>query len=527
MMTKLRAGYSGQRDLLLAFALALGVSAVLAASLTSIGLHWDEGKYFNAGNAYLHWFRHPSVKTIDVQWSPINEHPPFHKLASAATAWILHDFLRLLNTIAAYRVSSLAFVASTVLVVFWLTLNLYGRAEAVLASLILFSIPRVFYEGHLVSLDLSAMALWTCVAAAVWHGWTRQSESPTRLGFVMGLALLTKFNAPFAIFSRYALAFKRYLTSERSGISYVAILKRELALAAGISITALVTFVVGWPWLWIAPFSRIMAFTRFHFGHNLLAVYYFGTGYASAPWHYPYVMLFLTTPAVLFCLFCSGLLILAWNWREDRSVFVLSNLLLPLVLVQLSPAKYDGVRLFLPAFPFVAIVSAVALTSICRRIAGKASSQLIVASSVALLLYLGQQNRHYYPFPDSYFSEWIGGIRGAERLGFDPQYWCGSSKALLDWMAEHRTAKFWAYPCDRILEEYFSYDAITWRPQMTPERDQADYCVFFNRTADIGVAYANQLRTAEPVMSVDIDGVRLAGIYTPERLPPGGPKRRR
>ena len=48
MMTKLRAGYSGQRDLLLAFALALGVSAVLAASLTSIGLHWDEGKYFNA-----------------------------------------------------------------------------------------------------------------------------------------------------------------------------------------------------------------------------------------------------------------------------------------------------------------------------------------------------------------------------------------------------------------------------------------------------------------------------------------------
>ena len=40
---------------------------MLAASLTSIGLHWDEGKYFNAGNAYLHWIHHPSVKTIDVQ----------------------------------------------------------------------------------------------------------------------------------------------------------------------------------------------------------------------------------------------------------------------------------------------------------------------------------------------------------------------------------------------------------------------------------------------------------------------------
>jgi hypothetical protein len=203
-------------------------------------------------------------------------------------------------------------------------------------------------------------------------------------------------------------------------------------------------------------------------------------------------------------------------------------MLLPFIHVQASPAKYDGERLFLPAFPFVAITSAVAVTTLARTIKQPwAARALLPIVCAALVIYLADQNRRYYPYPDSYFSESIGGVAGAERLGFDVQYWCNSAKGVLGWMSHHQNARFWAYPCDRILGEYWGFGAVSWRPQFTRFREQADFAVFFNRTAEIGEEYSRQLKGAAPEESVDLHGVRLAGIYTQDQLPPGGPTRRR
>ncbi len=511
-------------DVLISLILAVALATVLMFGLKDFGIHYDEGNYFRAGSSYLSWLRHPSWKTINSVWSENHEHPPAHKVVAAFTRWLFHDVLRMTDIITGYRMSSLVFAAMTVWALYWLTLNLYGRAEALLASLILFLLPRVFYDGHLVTLDLSAMALWTCLAAVVWDGWKENAESPIRLGFFTGLALLAKINAPFAVFSRYPLVLKRYWISQRRLVPGRLILAREIKLAFGLFLTGFVIFVGGWPWLWGSPLQRTLEFITFHSQHQLILVYYLGKIYAAPPWHFPYVMLCLTSPAVLFVLFFIGLIHLARNWREDRALFVLSNMFLPVFLVQMSNAKYDGVRLFLPTFPFVAILSAVALTTIVRRIRPiRVSQGLLVASSAALLLYLGQQDRNYYPYTDAYFSEWIGGIRGAEKLGMDVQYWCNSSLGLLDWMEKHKSDQIWPYLCEHIFNEYYMYGRIDWRPKVVASRDRADYWIFFNRTAYLGDAYAKELRTAKSEWSIEIEGVRLVGVYHREDVPPGAP----
>ena len=510
-------------DVLLSFLLAVGIATLLASGLKDFGLHWDEGVYFRAGSSYLSWLRHPSLKSIDRVWSENHEHPPAHKIVAAFTTWLFHDVLKITDRITGYRVSSLAFAAVTVWSLYWLTLSLFGRAEALLASLMLFLIPRVFYEGHLLTLDLSAMALWTCLAAVVWQGWKQQAESPIRLGLFTALALLTKINAPFALVCRYLLSLKRYWLSEGPSVSGTVICVREMRFAFVLFVTSLVLFVVGWPWLWSSPFQRIIAFTEFHSHHWLAPVAYLGTTYSSPPWHYPYVMFFFTTPAILFVLACVGLLLLLRQWRDDRAFFVLINAFIPMLLVQMSQAKYNGVRLFLPSFPFVAILAAVAVVTTCRVISARRVSRgLLCASSAALILYLANETRRYYPYTDSYFSAWIGGIKGADRNTSEVQYWCNSSLGLLKWMEGHKGERWWANTCGPMFIEYFMYGQIGWRPRIEASADRADYWVVFN-TAGHGEANRQKLRTIKPEMSIDVEGVELVGVYDRQRVVAGGP----
>jgi 4-amino-4-deoxy-L-arabinose transferase-like glycosyltransferase len=501
-------------DVAISFLLVVGIATLLASGLKAFGLTWDEGVYFRAGSSYLSWFRHPSLNTLDSVWIENHEHPPAHKVVAGFTEWLFHDVLQISDRITGYRVSSLVFAGLTVWSLYWLTLSLFGRAEAVLASLILFLLPRVFYDGHLLTLDLSAMALWTCLTAVVWQGWKQQAELSVRLGLFAGLALLAKINAPFALFSRYALFLKQYWLSERTSVPQRIIVAREMKLAGVVFMTSVVVFVAGWPWLWTRPLPRILEFIQFHRQHWLVPVAYLGNIYSVPPWHYPYVLLFFTTPAILFVLLCVGTILLGLKWREDRAFFVLVNMFIPILLVQMSQAKYNGVRLFLPSFPFIAIIAAVAVVTTCRTIKAHGTSQgVLLAGSAALVLYLGHQNRRYYPYTDSYFSEWIGGIKGADKIGSEVQYWCNSSLGLLDWMERHKTHRFWANDCGPIFSEYFIHSGIAWRPQMTLSADQADYWILFNSAAHLGGAYEAKVRTATPAMSIEVEGVRLVGIY--------------
>jgi hypothetical protein len=143
------------------------------------------------------------------------------------------------------------------------------------------------------------------------------------------------------------------------------------------------------------------------------------------PWHYPLVLTAATLPlAVVVGVVIGGSVLMrerpraAW-WIGLHLLFTLGLACLPGV------PRYDGTRLFLPAFPFISIVAGVGLERLLRRIASfrrlgwaGAAAVLVLAAGSAVV---GVQAAT--PCLLSAYSPLVGGLRGADRLGFETTFW--------------------------------------------------------------------------------------------------------
>jgi hypothetical protein len=87
--------------------------------------------------------------------------------------------------------------------------------------------------------------------------------------------------------------------------------------------------------------------------------------------------------------------------------------------------RYDGTRLFLPAFPFLAILAGVGLERMLRRIAsfrglgwsGAAAVLMLATGSAVVGVHAAT------PCLLSAYSPLVGGLAGADRLGFETTFW--------------------------------------------------------------------------------------------------------
>ena len=103
------------------------------------------------------------------------------------------------------------------------------------------------------------------------------------------------------------------------------------------------------------------------------------------------------------------------------------------VLVMLAVAsapktpRYDGVRLFLPVFPFLALLGGKGSLVLVRWVERMGSARLTrwVAAAIGLAIAAegGWALVSYYPFELSYFNSIVGGLPGAEKRGFETTYW--------------------------------------------------------------------------------------------------------
>ena len=166
-------------------------------------------------------------------------------------------------------------------------------------------------------------------------------------GLAWGLALLTKIHAWFLppIVLAWALA--------RLGPG------RAVAACSAWAAVGLAAFFAGWPWLWSDPVGRLRAYLGTGVERVSIRVLYFGQVYADrdVPWHYPWFYFAATVPV--------GLLALGgWGWsgagaigRVDPFPLLLAgSIALFLVLFSTKVPVYDGERLFLVAFPLLAIL---------------------------------------------------------------------------------------------------------------------------------------------------------------------------
>lgn len=481
-----------------AILLSFFLSIVILFTLTDYGATTDEAVTFISGVSYLKWLKAPDLYSIETEWMPNFEHPPLRKVMGGLSWYIFCGSMRLLGHLFSFRLPVIIFVFVLHFFVFVFADKLFGRFTAYAASLILFFMPRVFYHAHLAMLDYPLMAMWFVTMYAFWKGmddkrWLIASS------VLFGLSLLTKFTAAYM-----------YLPI----VVFIALFSRHKWYAKILLflIIPLMIVYLFWPWLWRGTLTKVTALFLFFAEHEKVPAYFFGRSYAPAPFIYHTVMMILTTPFVVLSLTLVGFFNLR---RFDRKgmLFLSLNILLPLVMISLSMLRYNDVRFILPIYPFACIISGYGLTKIYRYITergwGKTWSYRISALICVLVVY---PVISHHPHQSAYFSGIIGGVRGADKLGFDIDYWGGAYKGILGWMRERKDKRYYVffnqepfllYALDGLIPEDMKFGAIR----------NSDYLILqsrYGRYDENMWAYSN---SEEPVFSVDLKNVPLVRIY--------------
>ncbi|MGL6194772.1 MAG: ArnT family glycosyltransferase, partial [Thermoguttaceae bacterium] len=227
---------------------------------------------------------------------------------------------------------------------------------------------------------------------------------------------------------------------------------------------ALLVFWMLNPPIWFEPISGFRKFVSLNIareGFNI-SILFFGKMYNlehPLPWYNTIAWVMITVPTGFLFLLFYGLFRTAKRFgssfvnselneadkvdkvsdanREDAKfvlVLLLQSLVLLIVRAVPGTPPHDGVRLFVSAFPFLAIIAAIGASELWSV---RFPKRLRVGMLTVLLIYgIGVFNIFWYaPQWLSYYNGLIGGLRGATKAGMEPTYyWDSLDQEVLDWL---------------------------------------------------------------------------------------------
>jgi len=422
----------------IAFGLGILASAAVVVGINYHGLTYDEPIYTGFGRRAAAWTlafftslfdgtfsQHLSASTINRAWfATIDMQPPLLQVLSGLFGiWLEKE----LGGLLAPRLPTALFFGLAVGVLFWLTEKAFNRPAAFFASLGLIFLPRFFADAHLATLDVPVSALLLAATAAFYQASKENSWHLALFsGILLGLALLTKLNAAFLV----------GLLIFWAAVFYPRMLPKA---AVAFFLVSPAVFFAGWPWLWHDTAAHLKEYLMFHVKHYPVLIYYFGEVHKYAPWHYPFLLTAITMPTLFLSLALVGVgeSLVRGSTKAGKWLFVLCGLgyLLPSAM-PFAP-KYNGVRLFLPAFPFLTGLAGggfallhdglarglerirpfARITRLRGKLAFLLGLGLLLPAVVGLL--------QVFPHELAYYNSLIGGPRGARKQGFETIYWGG------------------------------------------------------------------------------------------------------
>jgi 4-amino-4-deoxy-L-arabinose transferase-like glycosyltransferase len=435
---------------------------VQVAGLRSIGLTDDDDFYIPAGESYAAWLgraitfdaRAFTRAEIDRAFSPNHEHPPVAKYVFGIAEAI---FAPALGPYDGARMGTVLFSTLIAALMMLLSVGHFGRRRGPwiggLAVLFLLAMPRFYFHSHAATLDVPVAAMYLLTATLALRG-ERSARAAILSGVAFGLASATKLNAPFLVLPYLVFALLTRRAERRA--SHLALPPVPLAFLSMIAIGPIV-FLLAWPWLWFDTAARIGEYVGFHLNHYGIYFLYFGEIYSKspfAPWHAPFVMAFSTVPVATSVLAIAGMFF-GWPLIRARLRFVegpdddlrrqgdllLSiglHALFTILIVALSGgAKYGGEKLFMPFFPFWALLAGYGAVAMFEH-ASVRWPRWVPASAVALAFAssIGLQLR-FGAYALSEYNGLVGGLRGATALGFERQYYDVAFRDLVAWLGDN------------------------------------------------------------------------------------------
>lgn len=539
------------------FALLFGVLlAVGVATSPSYGLASDAGDYFVDSMRQLRWMHgfmegivsgHPGPwldpRVVTSHWNAYPSripHPPLSR-ELAGLAWaVWHHVLGLL---ASYRLPTLAAWAGVAAGGgAWVARTRRSALDGWAVSLAVLGVPALFAYGHLADTDMLLTFFWlVCVASLERHVTTDGKGWLWVSALALGAACATKFTGLLlAPVVGGWLAFERKLTWRRVGV---------------LTGVALAVFVLTDPLMWVSPRSELLRYlgaglSRVDQPDTQIRTYYFGQTYVyRPPWHYPFVWTAVVIPLPL--LLCAGVAVFAERRHRLVHLALLDiAVIYGATLVPRAPL-HDGIRLILPALPFVCIVAGlgagVLVRGAGRRLRGLAGVRPAIVRGGLLVLVFAIPARavlHTHPYELSYFNGLIGGIRGAEARGLEVTGLQEIlSPAVMDSLAHH-------IPSHAIVDPGFLFEGVCydrkfglasfdWRVETgvpATNRDELatvtcdpqapygwsvlgrsprspDYIMVLNRKGVLGGRELLLQRRSRPFYRIALDGVPLLQVF--------------
>jgi hypothetical protein len=511
-------------------ALALGIVAFLAAGLTldDPGITWDEPEYLASAELQITWLAELPGRALDGSlsaWTSAdtlarywhsrpyhNPHPPFYKTLSGSTWAGFHGWL---GDYPAFRLSSAVLFGLLVGVLCLWGARAGGAIAGIGAALSFALMPRVFADAHFAATDMPLTAFWCLGAFFFWRASRRGRTADVLLfGVVWGMALATKFTGLFLVLPLVvwgALHAPRALP--------------RLLLVGGIVAAAVMVLLN--PYLWVDPVAKYLAFVRDSTSRQEwvpISTFYLGRSYPfELPWHHAGVLTLVTVPLPLLLLAGLG----ASRLREAVRRPLVSLCCLQLLFYQLlmalpSSPGHDGVRLFLPQFPFLALLAGLGLALLWSRIAERAAAwgapaTRLLRAGLAAVLFLPPAFAiaHAHPLELAYYNEVVGGARGAYARGFESTYWFDAATSEFLERAQRelpRGARVWTSPAPwhfetlqhagRLRDDLVFTDSLP-----------SPFLLLMTRQGMFTPFHWRLHRFVRPIVEEEYEGVRLMALY--------------
>ena len=471
------------------------------------GITWDEPIYISYILHQVDWLDspHPFSKTTIENFWRFEPHPPLIKYVMSGGLLLLHKFIGILY---ASRIPMCLLFSLLITSVYFFSLKYYNIHAAIFSSLSLFLMPRVFAHGHFAAYDIPIALVWFIVTWTFIKG-TSSIKWSICVGLISGLALLTKENAVFLIIPLllWGQIYKRKFYARN--IYFILLLSP-------------IVFIALWPRLWHDPFSNLIKFYLYHVRHNPVNVFYLGKTYGAqpAPWHYPFILLATTVPSATLLLSIYGIHAYIRKHLKDKiSGMVVINILFLLILMSLPIAqKYDGIRLFMPVFPFLAVLAGVGFSELHKRVSIVKKYKFLPNMLYLLLLPALITLIRIHPYQTSYYNMFIGGIRGAHKRGMETTYWgdCLTIETL-KFLNDNtpRNGRIVFYPIGSFVPGFYKETGFLRKDiKITDINDENfDYLILLSRQGMFNDKLWKIYKQVQPIHEVSYQGVPLLNIY--------------
>jgi hypothetical protein len=439
---------------------------VLLATGPQFGMVWDEGYTVRRDRLLDGWFSRVACAAspgqlrqafdrseLDRSWPFSREephgHPPFYALLGVA-GWRLSH--RWLSPLEAYRFGPMLLTAGTVGVIYRNLARRRGSLTGAMAAVYLILMPRSFAHAHYAHYDMPMACLWLLAQVAFVNSLeSRRWAVP--FGVALGLCAGTKFSGLFAVVPAIAwVALVEVLPGlprrGEQGTEGMRSSRRGLiSLGTALPTAVLTIYAIQPPW-WIEPLAgpaRFLASNLTRSENQPLASLYIGKIYEFAlPWHNTIVLTAVTTPVLVLMLGLIGIAACLSRRRAEPWALIWPLSWATLMIVRALPNApgHDGIRQFLPSVASAAVLAGLGAGWVVDRWPHgwrRTVALLVVAAAVAECL-VGIART--YPYTDSYFNFALGGLKGAERRGFElTYYWETSGPEFLAWARAEARAK--------------------------------------------------------------------------------------